>query len=101
MQWFWTWGGKCFGYRDGDDLWTYDGRHIGRFLGDEVFAPDGGYLGEIMNADRLITNNAKRSVRQPSFSPNGRRGAYGRYGSYGAYGMYGGHQDFPSPETFR
>ena len=45
MDWLWTWGGRCFGYRDGDDLWTYDGRHVGRFHDDEVYAPDGQYLG--------------------------------------------------------
>jgi hypothetical protein len=35
-EWFWTWGGKCFGYRDGNDLWIHDGHHVGRFDGDEV-----------------------------------------------------------------
>lgn len=46
MDWLWTWGGKCFGYRSGDDLRTYDGCHVGRFHGDDVFGPDGRYLGE-------------------------------------------------------
>ena len=23
MDWFWNWGGECFGYRDGDSLFTY------------------------------------------------------------------------------
>jgi hypothetical protein len=59
MTWLWTWGGKCFGYRDGDDLWTYDGQHVGRFHGDEIYGRDGRYLGEVMNESRLITNKAK------------------------------------------
>ncbi|NSW84553.1 MAG: hypothetical protein HPY90_15220 [Syntrophothermus sp.] len=61
-QWLWTWGGRCFGYRDGDDLWTYDGKHVGRFIGDEVYAPDGSYLGEIKDG-RLITNLSKKHYR--------------------------------------
>lgn len=52
MQWLWTWGGKSFGYRDGDNLWTQDGRHVGRFHGDEVYGADGSYLGEIRNKNR-------------------------------------------------
>jgi hypothetical protein len=36
MRWLWTWGGICFGYRDGEDLWTYDGHHVGKFHADEV-----------------------------------------------------------------
>ena len=54
MQWLWTWGGVCFGYRDGADLWTHDGRHVGRFASGEVYAPDGSYLGELVQDDRLI-----------------------------------------------
>jgi hypothetical protein len=100
MQWLWTWGGTCFGYRDGDDLWTFDGKHVGRFHDDEVYDRTGKYLGEIMSQNRLITNRAKSGYRKSSFTPNGRRGAYGRYGSYGGYGMYGGHEDFPEPEEF-
>jgi hypothetical protein len=41
MGWLFTWGGKCFGYREGDDLWTHDGRHIGRFYGEEVYGKRG------------------------------------------------------------
>src|SRR5215211_1959314 len=45
--WLWTWGGECFGYRDGDELWTYDGRHVGRFQNDEIYGSSGSYLGEL------------------------------------------------------
>lgn len=82
MEWMWNWGGKCFGYRDGDDLWTYDGKHVGRFYGSEIYGPDGRYLGEVMSQNRLITNRAKRGWRQAGFSPYGRRGAYTRYAAY-------------------
>ena len=57
----WTWSGKDFGDRDGDELWTYDGRHVGHFHGTKVYAPDGRYLGELQRDDHLIT----RIVRQP------------------------------------
>jgi hypothetical protein len=52
MNWFWTWGGKCFGYRVDDRLFAYFGLQVGRFDGDEVYAADGCYLGEIMNENR-------------------------------------------------
>ncbi len=54
MDRLWTWGGECFGYRDGDDLWTHDGRHVARFVSNEVYGPDGRYIGETMNDNRLI-----------------------------------------------
>ena len=33
MDWLWNWGGKCFGYRDGESLFTYFGKEAGRFDG--------------------------------------------------------------------
>jgi hypothetical protein len=39
MDWLWTWGGTCFGYRDGDDLWTHGGKHVGRFEGEKSLVP--------------------------------------------------------------
>ena len=62
----WTWGGKDFGDREGDELWTYDGRHVGHFHGTKVYAPDGRYLGELQREDHLITRipcSATRSLR--------------------------------------
>ncbi len=38
MKCLWTWSGKSFGYREGDELWTHDGNHAGRFDGDAVCA---------------------------------------------------------------
>ena len=78
MDWLWTWGGKCFGYRSGDDLRTYDGRHVGRFHGDDVFGPDGRYLGEA-RGKRLITHlSKKRNRSRGRFTPYAKNGAYVR-----------------------
>ncbi len=100
MEWVWTWGGKCFGYLDGDDLWTYDGKHVGKRSDDEIYGPDGKYLGEVMSENRLIRSRSKESWRGLSFSPYGRRGAYAKYADYVGYAMYAGYEDFPPPESF-
>lgn len=100
MDWLWTWGGKCFGYRDGEDLWTHDGKHVGKFNGDDIYGKDGHYLGEVMNGNRLITNKAKSGHRGYSFSPWGKRGGYAPYAGYAGYAMYAGYEDFPSPDKF-
>ncbi len=31
MDWLWTWGGECFGYRVNDRLFVYHGMQVGRF----------------------------------------------------------------------
>lgn len=100
MKPVWTWGGKFFGHIDGEDLWTYDGKHVGKLNGNEIYGREGQYLGEVMNGDRLITNNAKRSARGYSFTPYGRRGGFVPYTNYVGYVMYAGHQDFPGPDEF-
>ena len=41
MDWFWNWGGECFGYREGDSLFTYYGREVGRFDGEGIFGSNG------------------------------------------------------------
>ena len=98
MDWLWTWGGKCFGYRDGDDLFTYRGKQAGRFHGDEVYSTDGRYLGELISG-RLITNRSKTSWRKAGFGAV-LRGSYAKYADYAGYAMYAGHQDFPTPDEF-
>lgn len=97
MDWLWTWGGRCFGYRGGDNLWTYDGRHVGRLVKDEVYSPDGHYLGEINNG-RLITRTDKKGGRGPRFSARGRRGAFAKMADYAGYAMLAGYEDFPQIE---
>lgn len=100
MEWFWTWGGECFGYRDGDNLRTYDGKHIGKFYYDEVYDRNGNYLGEIRNSNRLITKNNKKNNKKRQFTPYSKRGGYSKRSGYTGYTMYLGYDDFPSPDSF-
>ena len=94
MEWLWTWSGKCFGYRDKDNLWTHDGRHVGRFYGEEIYGSNGVYLGEV-RSKRLITNKSKISHRRGSFTPYASRTGYTKYTDYTGYTMYSGYEDFP------
>jgi hypothetical protein len=99
MMWFWTWKGKCFGYKDGDNLWTYKGKHVGKFKGNEIYDTNGRYLGEVMNENRLITSLSKKHLSWYSFAPYAKRGAYAKYVDYAGYAMYAGYEDFPVPEN--
>ncbi len=92
MEYLWTWSGRFFGYRQGDNLFSKSGRCVGRFSGDEVYGTTGKYLGELIN-DRLITNSAKRSWMGDS-APNTTGGIVSSARSTG-YAMYAGHEDFP------
>jgi 4-fold beta-flower domain-containing protein len=98
MEWLWTWGGKSFGYRDGDNLWTHDGRHVGRFHGDEIYGADGRYVGELRNKNRLITNTGKKNKITSGFTPYASHVGYVPYVDYVGYVMYVGYEDFPKPD---
>jgi hypothetical protein len=100
MEWLWTWGGECFGYREGDYLWTYDGKHVGCFHGEELYAPDGRYLGEIKQGNRLVTDRSKYGRSKPPFRRSIDRLACPRYDNYPPLTLYLSHKDFPSPDTF-
>jgi hypothetical protein len=100
MDWLWTWGGECFGYRNGDSLYTYFGREVGRFHDDKVYGSDGRYLGESKNGNRLITNTSMGHGIRGSFAARV-GGSYARYASYAGYAMYAGYEDFPGPDSFR
>jgi hypothetical protein len=100
MEWLWTWGGTCFGYRVDNQLWTHDGKHVGNFQGDEIFGSNGRYLGEIMNGNRLIKCLNKRNQQGYSFTPYGRRAAYVKFVNYVGYVMYAGYEDFDDPSSF-
>jgi len=100
MQWLWTWGGKCFGYRDGNRLFAYFGLQVGQFHGEEVYGADGHYMGEVMSQNRLITHLGKKNWKQSSFAPVLTAG-YAPYAGYAGYAMYAGYEDFPSPDEFR
>lgn len=98
MEWLWTWGGKCFGYKDDNgNLWTYSGYHVGRFEGDFIYGRDGKYLGELIEG-RLISNNCRKNLRSSSFSAYGKVCGYAKFANYVGYVMYSGCQDFPSVE---
>jgi hypothetical protein len=97
----WTWGGKDFGDRDGDELWTYDGRHVGRFHGTKVYAPDGRYLGELQHGDRLITQTSKRPRPRNAFTPLPDQPTRATFIGFGGFPMPVGCEDFPGPDALR
>ena len=100
MKWLWTWGGECFGYREGDYLWTYSGKHAGCFHGDEVYASNGWYLGEIKQGNRLVVDRCKSGQLKPQFTRAIDRLACPRHDYYPALILYVSHKDFPSPDSF-
>jgi hypothetical protein len=96
-----NWGGKYFGWIEGDDLFTRDGHHVGCLHRNEVFAKTGRYLGEIKD-NRLITNIAKKQNKKrlpflpqrlnmirPIVSPSDEP----------PLELPAGYEDFPLPET--
>ena len=90
MDWFWNWGGECFGYRDGESLFIYSGREAGRFDGEEINGSNGRYLGEVMSDNRLISSRSKKGRVRGSFAP--RMGSsYARYANYVGYVIYAGY----------
>lgn len=99
-EWFWTWGGECFGYRRDDRLFAYHGKQAGRFYDDEVYGSDGRYLGEIKSQNRLITNMGKKGRVRSIFTPV-IAGSNARYANRAGNAMYAGYEDFPSPDDFR
>jgi hypothetical protein len=100
MDHLWTWSGKYFGCREGNDLWTYRGLHVGRFEGDDVYGTDGRYLGELMDESRLITNITKRSSYCSTLAPHEMRAGYAPHPGRPGYTPYAGYQDFPAPNSF-
>jgi hypothetical protein len=91
MDWMWTWGGECFGYRNGHSLFTYFRQEVGRFHNDEIYGSDGRYLGEIKSRNRFITRRSKSSWVKSSFAPR-TGGSYARYANYAGYAMYAGYE---------
>ena len=93
MKWYWTWSGRCFGYRNGDNLFTADGEHVGYFVDESIYAcGDGRYLGELKNG-RLITNKSRKSHKKyPKAKMVG--GSYASYANYVGFVMYAGYEDF-------
>jgi hypothetical protein len=94
MEWWWTWGGSSFGYRDTGELWTYDGRHVGRFHNDEVYGVDGLYLGEVMN-------ETKKTRRKGRFDRLPERPKHPSGIGFSRVALPHGFGDFPRPDRLR
>ena len=93
MKWLWTWGGKCYGYQDGDRLFRADGENVGYFVGNEIYSCNSGrYIGELKNS-RLITNKSKKSKRRGSVVQQVGITAVTPC-DYVGYVMYVGYEDF-------
>jgi hypothetical protein len=100
MEHLWTWSGRYFGYRNGNNLWTCEGKHVGEFRVVNVFGRDGRYMGEVPKGDtRLITNLRKRGRKWLPFTPGLPREPVGNV-SRPAYEMLDGYEDFPTPDNF-
>ena len=99
MDRLYTWRGRFFGFRDGDDLWTYTGRNVGRFHGDEVYGTDGRYLGEV-RGDKLIRRRSKGQRRAGRFRPRMNRMPRTKYVNRVGSVMLVGFEDFPPVEAF-
>lgn len=93
MKWLWTWGGKCYGYQDGNRLFRADGENVGYFVGNEIYSCNSGrYIGELKNS-RLITNKSKKSKhRSPVVQQAGITAVTPC--DYVGYVMYVGYEDF-------
>lgn len=94
MKMLWTWGGKFFGYRDGDCLWTQQGNHVGRFDGNNIYDADGHYIGEVMDNERLIYDLSKSNQSSYGFNPFMNRVSIVPYVDYVGNVMYLGYKDF-------
>ena len=99
MQWLWTWGGRFFGYREGDVLRTYDGRHVGRFEGNEVYDRHGHYLGEIIREENRLIRNRSKAKRTSSFTPVAKASPAKKLVDFGEFTPFEGYEDFPAPNS--
>ena len=99
MASLWTWDGRHFGYREGDDLWTYSGVHVGRFWGNSVYYRDGRYLGVVVGS-RLVVKTLNRSVRSQPFAPQRNRERISALAAVPPLPLDPGFEDFPPPEQF-
>ena len=97
MSWLWTWGGRCFGYREGENLWTCDGKHVGKFWGEEVYGPDGQYLGQLWTDNRLISSTPKKTWRRSPFPPHNQRARSPlNFSDRVGYTFRPGYEEFPA-----
>ena len=97
METLWTWGGRYFGYREGNDLWTHGGKHVGRFHENEVYSAGGKYLGELQSG-KLVTNKSKRSRTKSGFVASPSKSGLTKLSDDVGLAMVGGNEEFPRLE---
>ncbi|MCK6264457.1 hypothetical protein KP803_14340 [Vibrio sp. ZSDE26] len=94
MEPVWTWGGKSFGYIDGEDLWTNEGKHVARFYKGDLYSPEGTYLGEVMDHERLIHCQEKKKLVGAPFKPYADQPAVKACSDFAGYAMFTGYEEF-------
>ncbi|MGC9404344.1 4-fold beta flower protein [Vibrio genomosp. F10] len=94
MKSVWTWGGKSFGYIDGEDLWTNQGKHIAKLVEGEIYGPEGQYLGELMDHERLIFSQAKKALLSSPFKPYADQAPIKPCTDFASYAMFNGYEEF-------
>lgn len=98
-SWYWSWGGRSLGFRQGTGLFSAEGMEIGRFTGNELYGPDGKYLGETgargAEAERLVSNVYKQSRMSTRFTPTTTRPRMQREDRE-PLPLYLGQEDFPT-----
>ena len=99
MESLWTWHGRYFGYREGDDLGTYSGIHVGRFRESSVFDRYGRYLGEAVGS-RVVVNTPDLTLQSQPFAPRPRRKRLSALVGLPGLPLDPEREDFPPPEQF-
>lgn len=96
LNWLWSWGGKCVGYKDEDYLWRYDGHNIGKFYGIEVYSPDGCYLFEQYSNGRLVIDKSKKNNTNEQYAALNTREAIDKKDDISGFALYANFEDLPS-----
>lgn len=96
LNWLWSWGGKCVGYKDGDNLWGYDGHNIGKFYGIEIYSPDGCYLFEQYSNGRLVIDKSKKNKTNEQYTPLNTREAIDKKDDISGLALYANFKDLTS-----
>lgn len=96
LNWLWSWGGKCVGYKDGDYLWGYDGHNIGKFYGMEVYSPDSCYLFEQYSNGRLVIDKSKKNKTNEQYTPLNTREAIDKKDDISGFVLYANFEDLPN-----
>ncbi|MCX7749689.1 MAG: hypothetical protein N2645_22785 [Clostridia bacterium] len=96
-DWIWTWGGRFFGYLEGEYLWSYTGKNIGKISGNDVYNASGAYIGEICY-HRLVTNLNKKSLGKTGYHNFDSKSPVPKAPDIPGYDLVDGFEDFPKLE---